>query len=416
MAGFFIVLGDIKDENGKVITSAMQVLNELCTYGYYSTNLSVNSGTKKWSKTKTATFADYYSMRAGDYIFFFFNRKIYGVGELAEISESKDCKYWSYKNASKPTTYIKEFPIIDDVKPENRCICFFKPIKYFSYAIDMDEALTTYPDSFKSLRVIQGRSFIKMDDEEAQALFAVLTKHNDTICDESVDWTPPEFDDSKHNTAENRISSNPDYYNFTIESLLSNFEVRNENGISEEMAIEAALIECLNSGKSTIFDRITYVSHQVSASPAKPVEYMEWMDIFGYKTSQPLIEKSIPILFAINQYYVIEIKRDSLSLEHHRTREPKRVTEHKAVANQLMKYVDWVAKNYASGKYPMVKGIIVANDFDEKFIQYCKKMCVRNYNSGYRESTPSVWDNYELIKYSFDGQTITFDKVFPVEL
>ena len=414
MAGFFIVLGDIKDDNGKVVKGAMQILNELCEYGYYSTNLPVNIGTQKWSKTKTATFADYYSMCTGDYIFFFFNRKIYGVGELIGIGDSKDCKYWSYKDANIPITQTKTFPIIDNVELENRCICFFKPIKYFSYAIDMDEALTTYPASFKSLRVIQGRSFIKMDDEEAQALYAIITKSNAARHDQSADWNPPKFDGSKHILAGKRLLKNPNYYNFTIESLLNNFQIRNTNGINEEMAIEAAIVECLNKGSSTAMDKLTYVSHQVSASPAKPVEYMEWMDVFGYKASSSLMTKSIPILFAIDQYYVVEIKRDPLNIKHKGVKEPKWVKERKAVANQLMKYVDWIAKNYASGKYPMVKGIIVANDFDDEFIEYCKKMCVRNYNSGYRDATPSVWDNFELIKYSFNGQTMTFDKVFPI--
>ena len=96
-------------------------------------------------------------------------------------------------------------------------------------------------------------------------------------------------------------------------------------------------------------------------------------------------------------------------------KDTKKVRDAKAVAHQLMKYVDWVTKTYANGKYPMVKGIIVANDFDEKFIEYCQTHCVRNYNSGYRDSTPDVWHEIELIKYSFDDKEkkITFSRVYP---
>lgn len=414
MAGFFIVLGDIKDENGKVQKSAMDILTNLCTYGYYSTNLRMNSNTQIWSKTKVATFADYYSMRTGDYIFFFFNRKIYGVGELTNIADLNDCKFWAYENANIPVTQTVVSPIIDDIELENRCICFFKPVNYFPYGVDMDEALTTYPDSFKSLRVIQGRSFIKMDDEEAQALYAIITKSNSTRNTQAFDWKPPAFDDSKQLVASSRVLSNPSFYKFTIESLLSNFKIRNKDGINEEMAIEAALVNSLNTGNSASIEKLTYVSHQVSASPAKPVEYMEWIDVFGYKTTSDLVKKGISITFAKDQYYVIEIKRDSLGLKHNRKKAPKWVNTNKAVANQLMKYVDWVAKNYASNKYPMVKGVIVANDFDDEFIDYCKEMCVRNYNSGYRDASPSVWNNIELIKYSFNGQTIVFTKVYPI--
>lgn len=414
MAGFFIVLGDIKDESGKVTKSAMNILNELCTFGYYSTNLNMNSGTKIWAKIKVSTFTDYYSMRTGDYIFFFFNRKIYGVGELTNIDNTDDCKFWAYENANIPTTKSVSSPIFDGIDLGNRCVCFFKPIKLFSYAIDMDEALTTYPNAFKSIRVIQGRSFIKIDDEEAQALYATITKSNLACSGKSVDWIPPTFDTSKHIIASNRFNKNPNYYSFTIESLLSNFMIRGVDGINEEMAIEAAAVECLNTGSSVALNKLSYVSHQVSASPAKPVEYMEWMDVFGYTTESSLMSKAISISFAIDQYYVIEIKRDALKLNHNRKKEPKWVKSNKAVAHQLMKYVDWTAKNYASGKYPMVKGVIIANDFDDNFIDYCKKNCIRNYNSGYRDAMPSVWNDIELIKYSFNGHIITFEKVYPI--
>ena len=43
--------------------------------------------------------------------------------------------------------------------------------------------------------------------------------------------------------------------------------------------------------------------------------------------------------------------------------------------------------------------------------EHSKIQGIRNYNSGYRDATPSVWNDIELIKYTFDGQTITFTKV-----
>ena len=111
---------------------------------------------------------------------------------------------------------------------------------------------------------------------------------------------------------------------------------------------------------------------------------------------------------------IMEIKRDFLGLPlPKKGKETIQVRTNKSIANQLMKYVDWVANNYASGNYPMVKGILIANGFDDNFIEYCKTMCVRNYNDGYRDSTPAVWDGFELIKYTFDGTKILFEKVFP---
>ena len=110
----------------------------------------------------------------------------------------------------------------------------------------MDEALTAYPASFKSLRVIQNRTFIKLDDEEADALFAVLNRKNvSTEKNAPNDWTPPTFDESMHNIAKTKISAHPEYYSFNIKSLLANYECWEGDGIREEMVIEAAVIDAL---------------------------------------------------------------------------------------------------------------------------------------------------------------------------
>lgn len=418
MAGYFVVLGDIKDENQDIIKSARDILSELCQHGIYSTNLFVKEGARKWSKPKVATFADYFGMKKDDYIFFFSERKIYGVGKLVNIGE--DCKYWSYKGANLPRTYteeeIKDNRLSNYIKPENRCLCFFEPVLFYPHAIDMDEALMAYPDSFKSLRVIQGRTFIKLDDEESMALFSVLNRRNASAREDDYDWNPPKFDKTMHDMAKIKLEADPGVYRFSIESLLLNYQPWNGSGIQEEMAVEAAVVDYLTKNNDgSIFDELSYVTHQVSASPAKPVEYMEWMDVFGYSVSSYLIEQAVPIRFAVDKYYVIEIKRGYLSLPTSRSgKETKQIRKNKAVANQLMKYVDWVAKNYASGNYPMVKGILVANGFDENFIEYCKKMCVRNYNNGYRDAMPAVWDSFELISYSFDGKHISFKKSSPI--
>lgn len=413
MAGYFVVLGDIKDENNRTIKKAKDIYLDMCRDGIYSTNINLAGDTADgtWAKTKEAAFADYFSMRAGDYLFFFFDRKIYGVGQLVNICN--DCKYWGYEGANRPVVYTEEriadTRLTDTITPQNRCVSFFTPIEYFTYAVDMDEALMAYPSSFKSIRVIQDRSFIKIADEEALALLAVLKRRNETaLPNDTPDIEPVAFNDAKHQMAKSKIENN-NHYAFTSSSLLLNYPIWEGSGISHEMAIEAALVDCLAHNSSNAFDRLDYVSHQVSASPAKPVEYMEWIDVFGYSKSNVLSDLGVPIQFAIDKYYVIEIKRGELTLPR-----PRVGKATKTVANQLMKYVDWVTKNYANGIYPMVKGIIVAKDFDENFIEYCKNNCVRNYNDGYRDATPSTWDSFELVKYSFDGVRVVFEKVYPV--
>jgi len=423
MAGYFFLLGKIQDDNG-VITSAKDILRELAQDGTYSTNLKLTDDTKKWSRTKVSIFADFFGMKENDYVFFFTDRKIYGVWRMINICG--DCKYWSFQGANRiiydNDSYIKT-RLVEDLDPNNRCICFFEPLECYSYAIDMDEALTTYPNSFKSLRVMKDRSFIKLDDEETMALISLLHRRNNSATeDDLVDWTPPEFNRLVHDIVNRKISVlSPDdnFYRFSIESLLENFEPWDEDkesevktGINMEMAIESALVKTLSSESSHLpFDQMSFVTHQVSASPAKPIDYMEWIDVFGYSVDEELMRLGIPAWLAIKKFYVFEIKRHKLIATSKSGKETVAVKENKAAANQLMKYVDWVVKNYAGGNYPMVKGILVANDYDESFIKYCKEVCIRNYNNGYRNSTPDEWTDFELIKYSFDNGNISFNKI-----
>ncbi len=64
---------------------------------------------KQRLKYKISTYADYLSMREGDYIFFFTDRKIYGVGKLTNLVN--DCKYWLFDgaNIAKPFSDILKF-------------------------------------------------------------------------------------------------------------------------------------------------------------------------------------------------------------------------------------------------------------------------------------------------------------------
>ena len=53
--------------------------------------------------------------------------------------------------------------------------------------------------------------------------------------------------------------------------------------IKHEMAIEAAILHKLSNDSETLFGKWDYISHQVPASPFKPVDYMDRIDIFAYK-------------------------------------------------------------------------------------------------------------------------------------
>jgi RecB family endonuclease NucS len=97
------------------------------------------------------------------------------------------------------------------------------------------------------------------------------------------------------------------------------------------MAIEAALMEILSNEKDSIFGSWDYISHQVVASPFKPIDYMDKMDMFGFRY--------IKGFETISKYLTIEIKKDAAK---------------KDVIDQVMKYVDWINEEYAYGDYGMI--------------------------------------------------------------
>lgn len=96
---------------------------------------------------------------------------------------------------------------------------------------------------------------------------------------------------------------------------------------------------------------------------------------------------------------MVEIKKDCLG------------KKDSNVVQQVMKYVDWVTRKYANNIYPMVTAYIIANGFDEDFKRNCRETGIRNYNLGYRNSRPQTWMDIKLIKYSFNGQEISFVEV-----
>ena len=353
--------------------------------GVYSTRLSATKN-NNWNIAQEGTFADYYSMKEGDYIFFFIKRKIYGIGVLTNIDG--DCKYLSYINADIPTNYSEEEvqnlnPLIDDSEPVNRCLCIFKPHPFFFMrSVDMDEALNSAPSKFRSLRAMWKVSFIKLDDEESQALFDIILKRNEShITDGNAIY---EFDSATHEQIEKRLEAKHQMQAYRILAKATT----GGTSVKHEMAIEACLCAILGNENDTPMGKWDYISHQVIASPFKPIDYMDKMDIFGYRY--------IEGYNTISKYLVAEIKKDSTTLEGR---------------EQVMKYVDWVNQEYAYGDYSMIEAYVIAHSFPEEVIEKRNKECVRNYVKGYRPAEASTWNNVKLVRYEFYDDGMDFIEV-----
>ena len=112
------------------------------------------------------------------------------------------------------------------------------------------------------------------------------------------------------------------------------------------------------------------------ASPFKPIDYMDKMDIFGYRY--------IPGYPTISRYLVIEIKRDVAQDD---------------VMGQIMKYVDWINSEYAHNNYSMIEAYIVAADFSEEAVAARNEICQRTYLS------------VKLIKYEFTDNELLLTEI-----
>ena len=112
---------------------SLDSLHRYTTNGVYGTKLSAPS--HSWVAHHEGTFADYTTMRAGDNIYFFIQRKIYGIGKLVNVGS--DCKFFNFPGASNAQAfaYLPLRPTIlwdeGDVSINQRCICVFEPDPYF---------------------------------------------------------------------------------------------------------------------------------------------------------------------------------------------------------------------------------------------------------------------------------------------
>lgn len=354
-------------------------LNELVNNGVYSTNLNVPLK-NIWRAHHEGTFADYVSMSEGDNVYFFIARKIYGVGKLINING--ECKHLNFPGADIPVaekfSKLKNKMILNksSFNLGNRFLCTFENAPYFfKNGIDMDDVLASNPEAFKMLRVLWKLSFIKIDDTENKALIDIILKTNEN------EITNPQNVFSQSDKLHNRIQFliNDDY-RINAKNVLA--LAANNSRIGHEMAIEVGVIDYIKNNPDGIFGNWDYLSHQVVASPFKPVDYMDKMDVFGYRF--------IPSFSTISKYLTIEIKKDIADKE---------------VINQLMKYVDWVNQEYSFGDYSMIEAFVVAQDFPEDVVGLKNVAGKRTFVKGRRPAITKHWDNLRLIKYKFNEKT-----------
>jgi len=352
--------------------------------GVYATKLSPPSGS--WKVHHEGTFADYATMQAGDHIYFFIQRKIYGIGKLVNLQGA--CKFLNFPEAGQPHQFeyatIQPLLLWDEgeTSVNQRCLCVFEPDPYFFMSgIDMDDVLSSNPSAFKMLRAFWKLSFIKFDDEENQAFRDILLKrHQEVLAHPEIQKEIFAFQPA-HAQIAPKLSHGT--YNLTtgMSTVLSHCAI--SDCIKHEMAIETGILSQLTARDPEtcrMFGNWDYLSHQVIASPFKPIDYMDKMDLFGYAYLpgfKPTKSASL----------VGEIKKDAARMED---------------VDQLMKYVDWVKDEYCFGDYSMIKAFLVAFEFHHDVIRHKSAIGIRKYTVGVRPAQSFEWNNLTLLKYVFN--------------
>ena len=392
MAGFLFAMKSMDD------------IEECIRSGVYSTYVSGS-----WNRTTYSTLGDYFSMKPGDNIYFFNQRKIYGIGEIRSFGDEVTVIN-NYKDDSEFTTNNRNTSLLRHRTNDSgrgkvqRWVINFTPAPaFYEIGVDMDDLLDSNPPAFRILRAFSGRSFIKFDDEENAAFKAGIFQKNLSTSARRVNGGEPQTVRCDNESTLERFTRTLADQGETFEDRATNLRhlialKRGKRGVRAgeipEMLVEDAIINALvrqDTDAERAFGHWDYVSHQVPASPMKPSQYMDYMDVFGYRWIQGLDEK------IIDQFLIIEIKKDVSD----------GLNDGSAVATQIMKYVDWVCQHYAGGDYAQIKAFIVAHDFHPQ--QGNRSQIQRKYITTNREQRTSEWEDVTLVTYDTDAEgDITF--------
>jgi len=317
--------------------------------------------------------ADYCSMKEGDNVYLLSNRQVYGVGKLVKVGP--DCKYQNYLNAHEFVTknaLENEDKALIEAPASSRWLCLFEPEgQFFEKGVDMDEILLYKPSAFKMLRAFQDVTFIKIDDEENRALKECIYLKNR--------GRSGIFNFSKEEhlrISEYELEKYLIYPEQTIQGEIN----ESENEVNLEMLLEAYLVDKIS--KDGLFEeKYDYVSHQVIASPFKPLAYIDKMDIFAYRFLDAYPSEEKPI----EKYLVVELKKGKANKE---------------LPLQLMRYVDWISKEYASGDYSLIKAVGIAKSYKKGLKDVLKEDCTRSYLSETHPNSTCIWEDIGLYTYN----------------
>ena len=363
-------------------------------FGYFTpftasiSDEATDRGRKILNKILCATFGDIITMKPGDNIYFLSKRKIYGIGTAVPVGE--DCKYDNYGDSSAllPDFSIDPNDYMTTEDTRARWVVFFEPSPYFfTKGADMDDVLRYRPSAFKMLRAFEGLTFIKIDDEENRALKEYISLLNEDAYDDIDDRTFP-YDDSVHIRL---AGQDLDRYTMDITKVLADEE--NKEYVLSEMFIESLLLQGIAKGTVATLGDWDYLSHQLIASPFKPLKYIDKIDIFGYRFSTRYEDS--PKL--ITKYLLVEMKKGPVNGD---------------ALEQTMQYVDWICQEYAAGDYSKIEAYVVGSRATRNIGRVIEESCQRSYIAETHPVKPMKWNDIKIVQYSLDDG-VSFEVIEP---
>lgn len=377
---------------GYIFAVAKDSWNDFCEEnlkkGFFAPFVSMLDKTKTARQTKSiynvllASYADLVTMKAGDNIYFLSNRKLYGIGNAVNIDS--DCKYDNYINASALLSddQVETDSALTTQATNARWVCFFVPApQFFKLGVDMDDVLRYKPNVFKMLRAFENRSFIKIDDEENRALKEYIFLENEKVGrSEEVHFA---FDDSLHASLHDR-----DLLPYIL-NLRKALEAHDIDELRSEMLVEAFFLQKVAKGKIPFMGSWDHLTHQLIASPFKPLKYIDKIDVFGYRFSEHYPDD--PKL--ITKFLIIELKKDKVN---------------KSTLEQLMQYVDWICDEYASGDYSLIEAYVLGPGIVRNTAQAKQDVCQRSYIASTHPVVQKKWTNVKFIQYQIEKGDISF--------
>jgi len=233
------------------------------------------------------------------------------------------------------------------------------------------------------LRAFWKVSFIKLSDEENASLREIFLLRRQKEA-ETRTRIFPEHEDTHIAIASHTLGE----YSITPYDMLRTCTVGTR--VKHEMALEATVVYDLCNSRILELGKWDYVSHQVIASPFKPIDYMDKIDVLAMRY---LPHTTIPC-----KYLVAELKKDMAD---------------GATIDQVLKYVDWVCSEYAYGDYEAIEACIIAAEYPENIGNYYRDVVQRYYTLGSHPVRNKQWGNLRLLRYSYKEGTMNYRDVTP---